>query len=102
MESQPREGIDYEIDLDTGSSSGQSCLVCGHSVEQDHLGRTFCPACIAQFYDRYAKQDATLNMRINSQLLEDLKDMAKRQGEPNYQRLVREILLTAIQKRIAS
>lgn len=51
---------------------------------------------IAEEHDRRARKDATLNMRVNSDFLADIKTAAKKQGFEKYQAWLTIIIQDAI------
>lgn len=64
----------------------------GNPIYRDAFGQLFNPEEEAAYFDENKKQDATLNMRLNAKVIEDLKIMAARHGENNYQAYVRKLL----------
>lgn len=51
---------------------------------------------IIRHADRYAQKDTALNMQINSQLLEDVKQAAELEGVEDYQSWVTMVLQCAV------
>lgn len=90
----PVEGVDYIIEDE--DPSGPPCPDCGSRQEKNHEGVLFCAECIAAYYDRYACQDASLNMRISSAFLEKIKNVAISQGFHQYQTWITMTLEAAV------